>query len=256
MSASFSASSREWCDGLDVVQRVITSSLNPLRYCSPTVVRQFAYVAKVTGLVYCYSIIEANNRIIGTASDQATAWDGGGGKATVSMTASGTLKPLQTLSQARDREDTPTRTTKKAAEEGDDEDDDDDLPQPVGSERLDGFFPFDPYRLQNSMGFVDGLYRQWEDVAPEANDDDEDGSSSSSSSGGEDDDYDSSSSESGSDSSAADDEDDKDVQMRSGAVPIPRRAGSHSSSEEGSQRFAQSLEAMSLSPNPSPFRNM
>ncbi|KAK0523929.1 DNA independent RNA polymerase I transcription factor [Tilletia horrida] len=301
-SSSFNASNRLWCDGLDVVQRVITSSLNPLRYCSPTVVRQFAYVAKVTGLVYCYSIIEANNRAIGTASASvsvsASRAAAAAANKSVSMTASGTLQPLSAAdrvalrSGGRGREGTPMGAGLSSAargvndddsgsdEDDDDEDDDDDeLPQPAGSERLDGFFPFDPYRLQNSMGFVEGLYRQWEDVAPEANDDDDDSSESGSES---DSDSDSASdSDSDSDDSNETDED-EDVDMSpnrpgkkknnekrlvppppSGAVLIPRgrgagREGSHSGSGSGSdgargereQRFAQSFEAMSLSPNP------
>ncbi|KAE8254755.1 hypothetical protein A4X13_0g3289 [Tilletia indica] len=255
-ASSSGTSSRVWCDGLDVVQRVITSSLNPLRYCSPTVVRQFAYVAKVTGLVYCYSIIEANNRMIGTASSGV----GANVNTSVSMTASGTLKPLQAvLAKGRKREDTPTRPGDDEDEDEDDGDDDD-LPQPAGSERLDGFFPFDPYRLQNSMGFVDGLYRQWEDVAPEDGDDDDSDEE-------EEEDGDSSDSASESSSDASDDDDSGDeshgrrlkVPPPSGAVLIPassssgRRAGSQSSGSGGERdrdRFAQSFEAMSLSPNP------
>lgn len=51
---------RGWAPGLAVVQRAITSPLNPLRYCNANVVQQFAYVAQYTDFLYCYSVLEAN----------------------------------------------------------------------------------------------------------------------------------------------------------------------------------------------------
>ncbi|KIJ57003.1 hypothetical protein M422DRAFT_198368 [Sphaerobolus stellatus SS14] len=60
---SFDVSTRKkWIPKLDVVQRVITSELNPLMVCSANVVQQFARVARSTGFVYCYTIIENNKR--------------------------------------------------------------------------------------------------------------------------------------------------------------------------------------------------
>ncbi|KAI0638420.1 RNA polymerase I-specific transcription initiation factor RRN3 [Trametes polyzona] len=53
---------KKWMPELDVVQRVVTSELNPLKVCSSNVVMQFARVAHATGFVYCYSILEANRR--------------------------------------------------------------------------------------------------------------------------------------------------------------------------------------------------
>ncbi|KIK96058.1 hypothetical protein PAXRUDRAFT_139331 [Paxillus rubicundulus Ve08.2h10] len=53
---------KKWMTELDVVQRVITSPLNPLKVCSPNVVMQFARVAQATDFIYCYSMIEANKR--------------------------------------------------------------------------------------------------------------------------------------------------------------------------------------------------
>ncbi|KAH9850820.1 RNA polymerase I-specific transcription initiation factor RRN3 [Lenzites betulinus] len=53
---------KKWMPELDVVQRVVTSDLNPLKVCSTNVVMQFARVAHATGFVYCYSIMEANRR--------------------------------------------------------------------------------------------------------------------------------------------------------------------------------------------------
>ncbi|KAG6373842.1 RNA polymerase I-specific transcription initiation factor RRN3 [Boletus reticuloceps] len=53
---------KKWMNELDVVQRVITSPLNPLKVCSSNVVMQFARIAQATNFVYCHSIIEANRR--------------------------------------------------------------------------------------------------------------------------------------------------------------------------------------------------
>ncbi|KLT44471.1 RNA polymerase I-specific transcription initiation factor RRN3 [Cutaneotrichosporon oleaginosum] len=51
---------REWMRDLDVLQRALTSELNPLLGCNPSVVSMFAKVAHSTGFAYCFSIIEAN----------------------------------------------------------------------------------------------------------------------------------------------------------------------------------------------------
>ncbi|KAI0751039.1 RNA polymerase I-specific transcription initiation factor RRN3 [Daedaleopsis nitida] len=53
---------KKWMPELDVVQRAVTSELNPLKICSTNVVMQFARVAHATGFVYCYSIMDANRR--------------------------------------------------------------------------------------------------------------------------------------------------------------------------------------------------
>ncbi|KAH7922981.1 RNA polymerase I-specific transcription initiation factor RRN3 [Leucogyrophana mollusca] len=53
---------KKWMPELNVVQRAITSSLNPLKVCSSNVVMQFARVAQATDFIYCYSILEANKR--------------------------------------------------------------------------------------------------------------------------------------------------------------------------------------------------
>lgn len=42
--------------------RIVTSCLNPLRFCLPAVVRNFASIARNCQLAYCYTIIEKNNR--------------------------------------------------------------------------------------------------------------------------------------------------------------------------------------------------
>lgn len=45
------------------LDRIVTCCLNPLRFCLPAVVRNFASVARNYQLAYCYTIIEKNNRM-------------------------------------------------------------------------------------------------------------------------------------------------------------------------------------------------
>ncbi|KAI0057541.1 RNA polymerase I-specific transcription initiation factor RRN3 [Artomyces pyxidatus] len=53
---------RKWMEELNIVQRIVTCALNPLKMCSENVILQFARVAQATGFVYIYPIIEANRR--------------------------------------------------------------------------------------------------------------------------------------------------------------------------------------------------
>ncbi|THH29661.1 hypothetical protein EUX98_g4514 [Antrodiella citrinella] len=52
----------KWMKELDVMKRVVTSELNPLKMCSVNVVMQFAKVSHSVDFLYCYPIIEANRR--------------------------------------------------------------------------------------------------------------------------------------------------------------------------------------------------
>ncbi|ORY25938.1 RNA polymerase I-specific transcription initiation factor RRN3 [Naematelia encephala] len=51
-----------WMRDLDILQRALTSELNPLLGCNPTVVSTFAKVAHQTNFAYCFSILESNAR--------------------------------------------------------------------------------------------------------------------------------------------------------------------------------------------------
>ncbi|WFC96702.1 DNA independent RNA polymerase I transcription factor [Malassezia brasiliensis] len=134
-----------WAPGLAVVQRVITSPLNPLRYCNANVVQQFAHVAQHTGFLYCYSILDANARRAAPPHDTS---------------APGT--PRRHGAAPRTRESTPLAAAPAEA------------PAPVAAPALDVFFPFDPYRLRDSGAAVHRLYREWSDVAPEGDDEEDD----------------------------------------------------------------------------------
>lgn len=127
---------KKWMNELDVVQRVITSPLNPLKVsdssrlffvhisrvcqvCSPNVVMQFARVAQATDFVYCHSIIEVNRRSEYNPSP-------------------GSLPLLPRVSG-----------------------------EELVSAELHTFFPFDPYKLPRSRSYIQGMYREWSSVAIE-----------------------------------------------------------------------------------------
>ncbi|KNZ77234.1 RNA polymerase I-specific transcription initiation factor rrn3 [Termitomyces sp. J132] len=62
-----------WIPQLGVLQRVVTSILNPLRVCSANVVAQFARIAHATDFLYCYTILETNKRSEYVPNNTATA---------------------------------------------------------------------------------------------------------------------------------------------------------------------------------------
>lgn len=129
---------RGWAPGLAVVQRAITSPLNPLRYCNTHVVQQFAFVAQHTGFLYCYSVLEANAHRSAVDTPDSPA------------------RRVRTAT----RESTPTAGTTVAARSAT-------TPAMLPTPALDVFFPFDPYRLRDSAALVHRLYREWSDVAPD-----------------------------------------------------------------------------------------
>jgi len=126
---------KKWIPELDVIQRVITSSLNPLKVCSPNVVRQFARVAQSTDFIYCYSILETNRR-----SEY--------GMAPSTPLHTNYQRPFNSSHAVIARDHT------------------------VAAD-LNTFFPFDPYRLPLSYCYIEGVYREWASVALDEDADDE-----------------------------------------------------------------------------------
>ncbi|PKI84684.1 hypothetical protein MVES_000949 [Malassezia vespertilionis] len=143
-----------WSLGLAVVQRAITSPLNPLRYCNVNVVHQFAYVAQYTGFLYCYSILDTNVRR--SAKEASTC-------------APNTPLHEQNGVNSSTRESTPVAHSKRlhliAGAS--------DTPAPIAAKSMDVFFPFDPYRLPRSNAYTEPVYREWSEVAPDGEEDDE-----------------------------------------------------------------------------------
>lgn len=210
-----------WCDGLTSLQRAVTSRLNPLKYCSANVVKQFARIAQHTGFLYCYSIIEANNRSVRGNRSNPVSRSTSLNRIQVEAN-SGSNTPMS-------QDGTPPGTPKLEDKE-------------EGKQRavttasvLESFFPFDPYKLESSAAFIEPLYREWSEVAPE-----EDGSESE---------------------SEESDEDEADDERRNeGGVAIPgsklrvQTSGDEEDDEEeeeeegNSSSFVSQVEAMSISP--------
>lgn len=187
--------SARWCEGMDTIKRAIMSRLNPLAHCSSTVVQQFAGVAQLTGFLYCWSIIESNSRsakrssvaaVMSAASGSGTPNSPAGGTPTCE-TPSAAVSSAQGLSRTSSSASlrrnvaghgnsnaiaapTPAVASLLAAQQ-----------QQQQQQDIDSFFPFDPYRLRSSTRWIEPLYREWGDVAPEgmieddADDDDDDG---------------------------------------------------------------------------------
>ncbi|KZT05644.1 RNA polymerase I-specific transcription initiation factor RRN3 [Laetiporus sulphureus 93-53] len=132
---SVGAPPKQWMMELNIIQRVVTSELNPLKVCSQTVVMQFAQIAHATDFIYCYSIMEANRR-----SEYASQQPASNNAATGSRWAS-TIHPSL-------------------------------LEHSMTSE-LDSFFPFDPYKLPGSSSYIRGVYREWSSIAIDNEDEDE-----------------------------------------------------------------------------------
>lgn len=211
----------KWCDGLEAVKRAIMSSLNPLANCSLAVAEQFAGVAQLTGFLYCWSLIEKNSRNAGSPSKTSSnhKQDNTVTKITSGDTVPSPIKePLQKVaSQAT------TIATRK---------------------ELDSFFPFDPYRLRGSTRWVEPLYREWSDVAPEGMLDEEED---------EDEDVEEDDDNSDSDNTSTSDQSPRRNALK---IPKPRRSAgrncftssSASTNEDQVAQSLNSLEAMSISP--------
>ncbi|GLB34084.1 putative RNA polymerase I-specific transcription initiation factor RRN3 [Lyophyllum shimeji] len=129
-------SGKKWIPQLGVLQRVVTSVLNPLRVCSANVVTQFARVAHATDFLYCYTILESNKRSEYASNPSAAS------SSEQHRAPRSSIHPL-ILGAAANPE-------------------------------LNTFFPFDPYRLPKSNAYIQGIYREWSTVAIDDDEEEED----------------------------------------------------------------------------------
>ena len=111
----------------------IFSALNPLRVCAPAIVAEFARVARRLRFMYVYTLLESNRRVRLPTGPAGPA----------STTAAGTTGMRDTALSARKDQDW---------------------------QRLDAYFPFDPYRLPRSRRWLEGDYREWVGVPGESDD--------------------------------------------------------------------------------------
>ncbi|PFH51328.1 hypothetical protein AMATHDRAFT_59411 [Amanita thiersii Skay4041] len=207
ISVSMSAGlvGKKWIPELGVLQRVVTSILNPLKVCSSNVVLQFARVAHATDFLYCYSILESNKR-----SEYAVRSSIGSNSSPINcLPSSSVIHPAVLIGESLTTE-------------------------------LNTFFPFDPYRLQRSSSFIQGIYREWSSVAIEEEDED-----------GEDADADLDENETESKASLQDQGDSDDLEddkpektSQTRTLNIPGKA----LSDNATDGLGASLNAMSISP--------
>ncbi|OBA28832.1 RNA polymerase I-specific transcription initiation factor RRN3 [Hanseniaspora valbyensis NRRL Y-1626] len=146
-------SDSEWeCDLDKFFQRIILSKFNPLKYCNENVILMFASIAQKVNLVYCYTVIERNNKdnILGVinsndtiasatlnnASSGESGYDAAGLSSTTSLSGNATLSVSNT-----------TSLQKKQFID------------------LQSYFPFDPLFLPTYKEFMKECYIEWKDVS-------------------------------------------------------------------------------------------
>lgn len=130
-----------WLTGLKVLERAVSSHLNPLKACAPTVVSQFAKVAHQTNFIYCYNILRSNDRS--------------------GLNSSGSNKSLPPPPPTHSQNNLPPLTTDPIVR------------QVLSESRMDSFFPFDPCRLPLTSVYLEKIYRVWEGAPGDAEDGDD-----------------------------------------------------------------------------------
>jgi RNA polymerase I-specific transcription initiation factor RRN3 len=125
------------------LNEIVTSKLNPLRYCLRSIRKKFARIAYINQIAYCYSIIDANNRLTIPISGQ---------------TNNGMFfsNPNDTVFLNESAGDI-NKLNKKSIEKRFDS-------NAIADNPLDSFFPFDPYLLNRSRIYVLKFYQEFQNV--------------------------------------------------------------------------------------------
>lgn len=137
----------EWECELDrFYQRMILSKFNPLKYCNENVILMFANIAQKTNLVYCYTVIEKNNKdnilgIINSSNLGNITENNLSGSGALNRNVSASAVPNATLSV--------TNTTSLQKKQFID---------------LQSYFPFDPLFLPSYKEFMKDYYIEWSEV--------------------------------------------------------------------------------------------
>ncbi|WWC88525.1 uncharacterized protein L201_003436 [Kwoniella dendrophila CBS 6074] len=159
----------KWISDLDILQRAITSELNPLLGCNPTIVSTFAKVSHQTNFLYCFSIIEANQQSSHPPPTRSLSNQNLKNNNTIVQQPSSEQSKLKTITRTNSSiigsQTLPRQARQTNIESG-----------------LDSYFPFDPYDLPKSKKFIERLYRTWSEVSiKNGNDNDSDSDSDDSS---------------------------------------------------------------------------
>lgn len=152
----------KWIRDLDILQRAITSDLNPLLGCNTTVVNTFAKVAHFTNFAYCFSIIEANQQSTtrsGSSHSLSTTAAGQAGRTpSVSrMNSTNTIASNGGMNTHTSSYSVPRKARQANIDAG-----------------LDSYYPFDPFTLPQSKRYIDKIYRTWGEVSIPLDDDEDD----------------------------------------------------------------------------------
>ncbi|OCF37195.1 RNA polymerase I-specific transcription initiation factor RRN3 [Kwoniella heveanensis BCC8398] len=258
----------KWMSDLDVLQRAITSELNPLLGCNPTIVSTFAKVAHHTNFAYCFSIIEANQQSSHPARSGASSI---APTLTQSQSAARSNGIVTDKNSSRDRDH--SKNNKHAQRSGAGAGGtgvggagsrSQTMPRQARALNveagLDSYFPFDPYDLPRSKRYVERLYRTWAEVAIDAGNDDSDSDSDSDSESDLNVDVD----EEGEGEDSDSDDSSLEDHMKVGkTLPMPMRAkvgsygehrkrflgAGHRNSNGRDGGLSSSLEGMSISPS-------
>lgn len=127
----------------ECLTQAVYSRLNPLKVCSPAIVKQYAAIANHLRYMFVYALLETNKRI----------------RLSSFRTYGGSTSDQSAMAK---------RDTSLSTKQGE------------SHHQLDAFFPFDPYHLPRSQKWLDGDYNEWRGIEgmkyvdDEEDDDDED----------------------------------------------------------------------------------
>ncbi|KAK3066209.1 DNA independent RNA polymerase I transcription factor [Teratosphaeriaceae sp. CCFEE 6253] len=110
----------------ELLSRSLHSRLNPLKVCAPAITAEFAALAHHVRFVYVFSLLEANKRV----------------RLGIAATTTGGARGLVASETGR-------RETAMDWKRGE------------AHLQLEAYFPFDPYALPRSKGWVAGEYNEW-----------------------------------------------------------------------------------------------
>ncbi|GAA5879651.1 hypothetical protein JCM8547_003732 [Rhodosporidiobolus lusitaniae] len=248
---------RRWMMGLETVKKAVGSSFNPLKVCAQPVVNQFATIAHKTNFMYCFGIIDANRRA-SSYRDPSHPSTSSHHPPAPPLRSVSTSSMLNTLVGSSLHLSTPlhspsgtpappsfplasstTANPSLSASTGPS------VRQLLVAEEMDSFFPFDPFKLPLSSGYIDPIYREWEGADEDESSTSEGGDNSSSTA----DDSDSDEEDSSSSVAEDDDEEDATASWARGGLAVPgMKIGGRGDEED--DEVSRSFEAMSLSLSP------
>ena len=137
---------------------IISSKMNPLRYCLPTITKKFASLARLYQLAYCYSIIDNNNRLtlptLGDGSSSLTQNNSHNAGIRKFFNATSIDSSFSNVTSTVDK----SQSTNLIHQDN----------------PLDSFFPFDPYLLNRSKIHIENIYQYYSSVDDEDDEEEDD----------------------------------------------------------------------------------